>query len=69
MKKRILSLFLTVALLFGVVSMTSVNVFAASNMKASEELIALLKQMEGFVKYPIFDYSQYSVGYGSPVPR
>lgn len=68
MKKRILSLFLTVALMLGVVSMTSVSVSAASSMKASEELIALLKQMEGFVKYPIFDYSQYSVGYGSRCP-
>ena len=42
MKKRILSLVLTVALLFSVVSLTAVRASAASSMKASESLISLL---------------------------
>ncbi len=37
-------------------------------MKASDELIALLKYEEGFVKYPVWDYSQWTVGYGTRCP-
>ena len=52
MKRKIISLLLTVALLFGVVSMTTVEASAAS-LKASESCIALLKQMEGFISKPV----------------
>ena len=69
MKKRILSLVLTVALLFSVVSLTAVRASAASSMKASESLISLLKEMEGFLSKPVWDYSQYSVGYGSGISK
>ena len=68
MKKRVISLILTVALMFGVVSMTAVRASAASSMKASEQLITILKQFEGFIEKPVWDYSQYSVGYGSLCP-
>ncbi len=37
-------------------------------MKASDELIALLKYEEGFCKYPVWDYSQWTVGYGTRCP-
>lgn len=67
MKKRIISLLLTVTLMFGVISMTAVDASAASSMKASERLITVLKQFEGFIAKPVWDYSQYSVGYGSAV--
>lgn len=33
-------------------------------MITSEACIAFIKGMEGFVKYPTWDYAQYSVGYG-----
>ncbi|MGM9598706.1 MAG: lysozyme [Faecousia sp.] len=33
-------------------------------MKTSEACIAFIKSMEGFAKYPVWDYAQYSVGYG-----
>lgn len=33
-------------------------------MRVSESCIAFIKSMEGFVKYPTWDYAQYSVGYG-----
>ncbi len=37
-------------------------------MKTSDELIELLKFEEGFCKYPVWDYSQYTVGYGTRCP-
>ena len=67
MKKKIISLLVTVALMLGVASVTAVEAAAASQMKVSEELIAILKQFEGFLEKPVWDYSQYSVGYGSAV--
>lgn len=33
-------------------------------MKTSQECVAFIKRMEGFLKYPVWDYAQYSVGYG-----
>ena len=38
-------------------------------LKASDALIKLLKYEEGFVKYPVWDYSQYTVGYGTRCPN
>ncbi len=38
------------------------------SLKASDDLIALLKYEEGFCKYPVWDYSQYTVGYGTRCP-
>lgn len=39
-----------------------------AEMTTSDDLIALLKYEEGFNKYPYWDYSQYTVGYGSRCP-
>lgn len=39
-----------------------------AQLKASDALIKLLKYEEGFVKYPVWDYSQYTVGYGTRCP-
>lgn len=36
----------------------------ADLMRVSESCIAFIKRMEGFAKYPVWDYAQYSVGYG-----
>lgn len=33
-------------------------------MKTSQACIDFIKSMEGFLKYPVWDYAQYSVGYG-----
>lgn len=33
-------------------------------MKTSQNCIDFIKRMEGFLKYPVWDYAQYSVGYG-----
>lgn len=34
----------------------------------SEECVNIIKQYEGFAKYPVWDYSQYTVGYGTRCP-
>lgn len=39
-----------------------------TGMKTSDDLIELLKFEEGFCKYPVWDYSQYTVGYGTRCP-
>lgn len=33
-------------------------------MKTSQACVDFVKRMEGFLKYPVWDYAQYSVGYG-----
>ena len=33
-------------------------------MKTSQKCVDFIKRMEGFLKYPIWDYAQWSVGYG-----
>ena len=65
MHKRILCLILAAVLLLSIIPVLAVPSRAASNLKTSEACITMLKNMEGFLKYPVFDYSQYSVGYGS----
>ena len=65
MKKKWICALLAAVMLFGMISMTAVNVRAASELKASESGIFLIKQLEGFQPVPKLDYSQYSVGYGS----
>ena len=39
-----------------------------TGFKASKELVELIKKWEGFAKYPVWDYGQYSVGYGTRAP-
>lgn len=66
MKKRILCLLLSAVLLFTLIPAVSAN--AASAMEISQEGVNLLKAFEGFSKYPYWDYSQYTVGYGTRCP-
>ena len=66
--KRFISLLLSVVLLLGVVTATAMPVSAASDFSISEECVALLKEMEGFDKYPRWDYSQWTVGHGTRCP-
>lgn len=65
MNKRILCVLLAALLLLGLLPEFALPTQAVSDMKTSEECIAILKKMEGFVKFPMWDHSQYSVGYGS----
>ena len=64
MKKRILSLFLAAIMIFSLLAVALPGVMAA-DMKTSENGVALIKDFEGFVSKPYYDYGQYTVGYGT----
>ena len=68
MKKRIISYILAVALVLSLIPMGAVTANAASNFKASDDMIRVLKEFEGFSRHPYCDYSQWTVGYGTRVP-
>lgn len=65
MKRRVICTLLAALILISLMPALGFGASAASNLKTSEEAIELLKEMEGFVEKPIWDNSQYSVGYGS----
>ena len=68
MKKRILSIALTVALLITLIPLGAIPARAESNFVASQQMIDLLKKFEGFAEKPYWDYKQWTVGYGTRVP-
>lgn len=68
MKKRIMSLVLSVVLLVSFFSVGAVKANAASNLTPSDECIDMLKAFEGFCAKPYWDYSQYTIGYGTVCP-
>ena len=65
MKRRALILVMALVLL---VTMIPVPAFAASDFKTSDDGVDLIKYFEGFLKYPKWDYKQYTVGYGTRCP-
>lgn len=72
MKRRILSCVLALLMLISTVPL-SPQIFATEEATTnptgvSDEMIAVLKKMEGFMLYPVWDYKQYSVGYGTRCP-
>ncbi len=67
MTKRIISFLLLCAMLLGFLAMGVSQVSAAYDMKASEDIIALIKSFEGFAATPYQDNGQWSVGYGTGV--
>ena len=68
MKKRACSLLMAVVILFGVMSVSVFPVSAETDFHASAECIGVLKEEEGFNVKPYWDYSQYTVGYGTYCP-
>ena len=68
MKRKLICVLLSAILLLSMVPALHLQALAASEMKASDECIELLKLMEGFSAKPYWDYSQYSVGYGTACP-
>lgn len=68
MKKRLICALLAIALLVGLFPMLAVEVSATSTFKTGDKCIEILKEMEGFAKYPIADGGQYTVGHGSRCP-
>ena len=68
MMKRITSFLLATILLLGVVCLGTFDAHAESAMVASNECISLLKLEEGFSRTPYWDFTQYTVGYGTRCP-
>lgn len=66
--KRILSLVLSVFLMAGLLLANATTVSAESDFVISDECVELLKELEGFDRYPRWDYSQWTVGHGSRCP-
>ena len=67
MKRRIFNIILLLLLLISLVFPT-VPVKAAEAMRPSQDCVEVLKKVEGFTKYPVLDYTQYTVGYGTKCP-
>lgn len=65
MNRRLICAILAALILISLVSGAALSVSAASDMKTSDACVQILKDMEGFVEYPMYDNGQYSVGYGS----
>ncbi|MBR5020643.1 MAG: SH3 domain-containing protein [Oscillospiraceae bacterium] len=66
MTRKVLIFALALVLMVGMIPMTA---FAASDFKTSEAGIDLIKDFEGFYKYPYWDYKQWTVGYGTLCPE
>ena len=66
--KRITSFLLAMVLFAGLVLTGAPVTYAASDMTASDEIIDMIKKEEGFAAKPYWDYSQYTVGYGTRCP-
>ena len=67
MKKRYLCLLLAVLMLFSA-TVLPVPAQGASSMSVSEDMISVLKVMEGFSARVYWDYAQWTVGYGTKCP-
>lgn len=68
MKKRILCILLSAVLLLTLLPLGAVSAKAASALTTSQDAVNLLKAFEGFSAKPYWDYSQYTVGYGTRCP-
>ena len=68
MKKRYISFVLAALLILSVFALSTPKVHAASAMKSSEQLLEIIKQEEGFAKYPYWDNGHWTVGYGTTCP-
>lgn len=65
MKKRVLCFLLSAVILLGMVTAAAPQVFAVSAMKASDDCIAIIKELEGFRDKAYFDYNHWAIGYGT----
>ena len=64
-KFRLRSLLMSVIVIIGLLALATPFAYASDSMKTSEKCIKLIKEFEGFAQKPFFDYSQWSVGYGT----
>lgn len=68
MKRRCLCGFLTLVLLITMLPALPLRIHAFESMTVSQDMIDVLKKMEGFYKRATWDYKQYTVGYGTRCP-
>ena len=68
MRKRLICIALAFVLVLGILPAMTLVGRAESVTEMSQEGIDLLKQFEGFRAKPYWDYTQYSVGYGTKCP-
>lgn len=67
--RRLTSLVMAIVLVCGLVLSCVPFISAAgSSMVTSDAAVQVIKNFEGFLKYPVWDYGQYSVGYGTRCP-
>jgi len=67
-KKRVFSFFLAFVLMIGLLPAMAQPVYA-TEFTVSDAVVDMLKEMEGFGKYPYWDYGHYTVGYGTTCPE
>ena len=65
MRFRLKNFLVSAIVIFGVLLSVSPSVHAATTMQTSEKCISLIKEFEKFSKMPYYDYSQWSIGYGT----
>lgn len=63
--KKFICLLLTLAMIFPCFNGLEVKVNAVKKLTASQDCIDLIKETEGFSKYKYWDYSQWTIGYGT----
>lgn len=68
MHKRAISFLLSAVILLGMLCGVAPKARAESNFVTSDACVAMIKDMEGFSKYPYYDNGQYTVGYGTTCP-
>lgn len=62
--KKILSFFMLTVMVITIFA-AAVPAASAASLTTSDNGVNFIKQYEGFLKYKVWDYSQYSIGYGS----
>ena len=65
MKRRLISFLLAAVLLVTAVAIGAPVASAATERKASDKLIDMIKEFEGFLPFAKEDYGQYTIGYGT----
>lgn len=73
MKNNYIRMFSIILCLILMVGLLPISAFAAeekpvNNFTLSDDAVKMIQSFEGFAKYPVWDYAQYSVGYGSRCP-
>ena len=69
MKRRLLGCLLAAVILTGSVLGLAPRSRAVDAMVVSQQMIDVLKKMEGFAPRAYWDYSQWTVGYGTRCPN